>query len=134
MNHILGLTTRQLECLRFIVDYMDENIVSPSYGEIAAGMGVASKANASRLLDGLEERGYIGRIRYRVRSISVLKRPPRLDPDPICTTCDDTLMMGDWKTISGVSVCVASRPCPDCKGGAETVKERGQIKIRETVK
>lgn len=70
-----GLTERQRECLLFIIDTVDESGVAPSYDEIMWGLGLRSKSGIHRLVDALEERGFIRRIPARRRAIEVLRRP-----------------------------------------------------------
>jgi len=42
---------------------------------MADALNVASKSNIHRLLDALEERGFIRRLRHRSRAIEVLRMP-----------------------------------------------------------
>jgi len=72
----MGLTPRQKEAFDFIDGYLARTGgVSPSYDEIAEGVGLMSKSGAYRLVRGLKERGFIGQMRGRARSFSILKRP-----------------------------------------------------------
>lgn len=65
-----GLTARQQELLRFIQGYVVEHKgVPPSYEEMTFGIGVASKSGISRLVNGLEERGFVRRLPNRWRSV-----------------------------------------------------------------
>lgn len=67
-----GLTHQQLKALNFIKDYTrDTGGVSPTYQEIATGIGLSSKAGVHRIVNGLEARGRIARSRF-ARSIMVL--------------------------------------------------------------
>ncbi|TKT80011.1 hypothetical protein [Aquamicrobium sp. LC103] len=66
-----GLTHRQREVLEFIRAYCSAHGVTPSYSEIAAALGIASKASIARLIGGLVERGFIDRIPHRPRSIVI---------------------------------------------------------------
>jgi SOS-response transcriptional repressor LexA len=68
-----GLTERQSDALSFIERYVDERGFSPSYEEIAQGLGLASKGRIHGLISGLEERGAIGRQPDRARSIQVVE-------------------------------------------------------------
>lgn len=70
-----GLTVRQRQVLDFILDYQMKRGVAPSYGEIADGVGLASKQGPHRIVSALEERGYISRLPGRARSIVVLGAP-----------------------------------------------------------
>lgn len=71
------LTKRQRDVLTFIATYQRKTGgVSPSTADIAAGIGVVSKGNATAYLDALEERGFIRRLANRSRAIEILKPVP----------------------------------------------------------
>lgn len=73
---VAGLTVRQREVLVFIIEYQKKNGgVSPTYDEIADGVGLGSKSGAKRIVKGLEEREFIACIPNRARSIVVLRGP-----------------------------------------------------------
>lgn len=63
-----GLTTRQRELLA----YLKERETCPSFEEMQAALGLHSKSGVHRLLQALEERGYIRRQYHRARSIEVV--------------------------------------------------------------
>ena len=68
------MTPRQRDLLAFIASYQNANSgVSPSVDEMAAALGLAGKANVVRLLDVLQERGFIHRLKGRARAIEVLR-------------------------------------------------------------
>ena len=69
------LTARERECLQLICIRLDRAGVAPSFAEMMAGLGLASKSGVHRLISGLEDKGYIRRLRGRERAIDVLKRP-----------------------------------------------------------
>jgi len=69
------LTARERECLQLICARLDRDGVAPSFAEMMAGLGLASKSGVHRLISGLEDKGYIRRLRGRERAIDVLKRP-----------------------------------------------------------
>ncbi|WP_049976334.1 LexA family transcriptional regulator [Azospirillum sp. B506] len=70
---VTGLTPRQRKLLDFIDQYQrDHRGDSPSFAEMAAGIGLASKAPVHRLLEGMEERGAIVRDRRRARAIRIV--------------------------------------------------------------
>lgn len=66
-----GLTRAQAELLSFL----KRTPVTPSYVEMQQYLGLASKSGVHRLIEGLEERGFIERIRHRARAIRVLDKP-----------------------------------------------------------
>jgi repressor LexA len=69
------LTPRQHECWTFLASYTREHGYAPSFEEIAGAMDLASKSNVHRLLAGLEERGFIRRLRNRQRAIEIIRTP-----------------------------------------------------------
>lgn len=71
-----GLTARQREALAYIEDYISALGVSPSFSDIATGTGLSSKSGVARIVDALVERGYITRLPYRTRSISLIEARP----------------------------------------------------------
>jgi SOS-response transcriptional repressor LexA len=67
-------TQRQGDVLRFIAGYQEAHGgVSPSFEEIAAALGLKGKSCAHWMLDALEERGHVRRLRNRARAIEVLR-------------------------------------------------------------
>ncbi len=71
---MISVTRSQREILRFIVGYQAAHGgVSPSHGDICAGLGYASKSTVNRLLQGIEARGMMRRLRHRERAIEVLE-------------------------------------------------------------
>jgi SOS-response transcriptional repressor LexA len=73
---VIGLTPRQRELLA----YLSERELCPSYAEIGNALGIGHKSAVISLLNGLEERGYIRRLKNRARAIEVLHpaKPLRL--------------------------------------------------------
>ena len=72
------LTQRQLQLLKFIQDYVREHDVSPSFEEMRSALKLKSKSGIHRLIQALEERGFIRRLAYRARALEVVK----LNPEP----------------------------------------------------
>ena len=66
------LTVRQHDTLAFIKAFDAANGVSPTFQEIAEGIGLRSKSGVHRLVSGLEERGFIRRLHYRERAIEII--------------------------------------------------------------
>ena len=65
---------RQADLLRYIAGYVEAHGgLSPSYREMAAGVGVASSSAVHSLLNGLEARGRVRRLPYRARAIELLE-------------------------------------------------------------
>lgn len=69
------LTPRQHEAWIFLAAYTREHGYAPSFEEIGAALNLASKSGVSRLVCGLEERGFIRRLPHRARAIEILRMP-----------------------------------------------------------
>jgi SOS-response transcriptional repressor LexA len=72
---VISLTERQQDALRFIIGFKEAHGHSPSYVEIANGIGLngdSSKSQIHRLISGLCERGAIRRKWCAAREIEVL--------------------------------------------------------------
>lgn len=71
----MSLTRKQSELLAYITDRLLIDNVSPSFGEMAKAVGLKSKSGVHRLINALEERGFIRRLHYRARALEVLRQP-----------------------------------------------------------
>jgi repressor LexA len=71
-RQIAGITERQRDLLIFIREYEAKNGFSPSFTEMASGIGIIAKSGVARLVDGLEERGVIRRLKDKNRSVSIV--------------------------------------------------------------
>lgn len=69
------LTTKQSQLLSFINDRLQDSGVSPSFDEMKDALGLKSKSGVHRLINALEERGFIKRMANRARALEVLKLP-----------------------------------------------------------
>ena len=70
------LTKRQLEVFEFIdAEITRTGGTSPSFDEIKDHHRLKSKSGVSRILDGLEARGFIRREKHVKRAITILRRP-----------------------------------------------------------
>lgn len=69
------LTRKQFELLVYINDYLNRHGVSPSFDEMKDALDLKSKSGIHRLITGLEERGFIRRLRHRARALEVLRLP-----------------------------------------------------------
>jgi SOS-response transcriptional repressor LexA len=67
------LTAQQSRLLDYLVSR--DGPVGPSFEEMADAIGLRSKSGVHRLVQGLEERGFIRRIGHRARSIEVIRFP-----------------------------------------------------------
>ena len=69
------LTKKQNELLIYINQNLRETGVAPSYEEMREALDLRSKSGIHRLINALEERGFIRRLPHRARAIEVTKLP-----------------------------------------------------------
>lgn len=74
------LTARQTDLLKFLESHVGD--VAPTFEEMAKAVDLKSKSGIHRLLDALEERGYIRRLRNRARAVEVLRASKARDGWP----------------------------------------------------
>ena len=67
----MALTKRQKEVLDFIVEFLKNQEYSPSFEEIAEGMGLASIATVHKHLTALEAKGYLKRSFNQSRALEL---------------------------------------------------------------
>lgn len=79
-NSLMAITRRQKEVLDFISSFTQRNGYSPSYEEIAHGLGLRSLATVHKHITNLHNKGLLQRAHNRSRSIDVL--PPRAKAKP----------------------------------------------------
>lgn len=68
----MAITRRQKEVLDFLSGFTSSNGYSPSYEEIATGLGLNSLATVHKHITNLQEKGLLQRAHNRSRSIDVL--------------------------------------------------------------
>ena len=68
----MALTRRQKEVLDFLESFVSRNGYSPSFEEIARGMGLKSLATVHKHISNLERKGLLDREHNRSRSIDIL--------------------------------------------------------------
>jgi repressor LexA len=74
----MAITRRQKEVLDFLSGFTSRNGYSPSYEEIASGLGLSSLATVHKHVTNLQNKGMLQRAHNRSRSIDVLpQRGPR---------------------------------------------------------
>ena len=69
------LTKKQNELLIYINQNLRETGVAPSYEEMREALDLRSKSGIHRLINALEERGFIRRLPHRARAIEITKLP-----------------------------------------------------------
>jgi repressor LexA len=70
----MALTRRQKEVMDFLSQFIQKNGFSPSYEEIAAGLGLASLATVHKHIQALESKQYLRRSYNHSRSLEVAER------------------------------------------------------------
>jgi len=70
----LGVTPKQHRLLQFLRERESLGLPRPSLDEMAAAIGLKARSAAHRLVERLEERGYVRRIGARQRSVHVIYR------------------------------------------------------------
>ncbi|MGA8937917.1 MAG: S24 family peptidase, partial [Acidobacteriaceae bacterium] len=74
----MAITRRQKEVIDFLSSFTARNGYSPSYEEIAAGLGLSSLATVHKHVTNLQNKGLLQRTHNRSRSIDVIpQRAPR---------------------------------------------------------
>lgn len=68
---MMGLTPRQADCLRVIRERLTQSGVPPTYDEMCLQLGMASKSNVARLVDGLVARGHLRRLPNHARGLAL---------------------------------------------------------------
>lgn len=71
------LTRKQHDLLVFIQSRLAVDGVSPSFEEMKEALELRSKSGVHRLINALEERGFIRRLPNRARALEILKVPDR---------------------------------------------------------
>jgi len=72
------LTKKQRDLLLFIHGRLQKEAIPPSYDEMKDALGLHSKSGIHRLVNALEERGFLKRLPYRARAIEILRLPEAL--------------------------------------------------------
>lgn len=75
------LTKKQHTLLMLIHDRLKEDGVAPSFEEMKVALELKSKSGIHRLINALEERGFIRRLPNRARALEVIKLPEDEEPE-----------------------------------------------------
>ena len=68
----MGVTMRQSSVLEFVTEHCQKFGFSPSYQEIGDHLGIVSKSGVKRIIDALVERGHLGILPRKARSLVVI--------------------------------------------------------------
>lgn len=88
------LTAKQSQLLEFIHGRLQESGVSPSFDEMKDALGLKSKSGVHRLINALEERGFIKRLANRARALEVLKLPESIGQK--VSSVSDNVVLGQF--------------------------------------
>lgn len=69
------MTPRQRDALDTIKSFKEKFGYPPSMRELVAAMNLKSTSEAHRLIKGLEQRGYLRRLRNRSRAMEIVETP-----------------------------------------------------------
>lgn len=91
------LTPRMRQVYDAVARYQRQHGYAPTYAEIMAACGLASKGSAHQLVGKLVERGYLRRLPHKARGIKIApNRPPGPDsiaiPATRCPDCGDQIV------------------------------------------
>lgn len=90
------LTRKQHELLSFINDRLVTSGVSPSFEEMKEALALKSKSGVHRLINALEERGFIRRLPNRARALEVVKIPELAPARAARTAATDNVVRPDF--------------------------------------
>ena len=103
----MALTKRQKQVLDFIADFVERNGYSPSYEELAEGLGLASLATVHKHVLALETKEYLSRSFNQSRSLEVApkylaEQRQYQRPGPASVTMSEVPLLG--KIAAGTPV------------------------------
>ena len=75
------LTRKQKQLLVFINERVKTGEIAPSFEEMKHALGLKSKSGIHRLINALEERGFIRRLPHKARAIEVIKIPTSMEQE-----------------------------------------------------
>lgn len=102
------LTRKQYELLVYIDRHLKQTGFSPSFEEMKEALNLKSKSGIHRLIEALEERGYLGRRHHRARALEVLRLPENMaqaaaEPEADAAGFSPNVIRGDFTPkLSGV--------------------------------
>ena len=88
------LTKKQKNLLLFINKKLRSSGISPSYEEMKVSLNLKSKSGIHRLINALEERGFIRRLAHKARALEVLKLPETASANDIYNNFSPSIIKG----------------------------------------
>jgi len=67
------LTKKQKELFDYLIKYISENSISPSFEEMKTAINLKSKSGIHRLITSLEQRGFIKRLKHKARAMEITR-------------------------------------------------------------
>lgn len=102
------LTSKQHELLMFINERIREGGVSPSFDEMKDALDLKSKSGIHRLINALEERGFIRRLPNRARALEVLRLPETMAQNGRSRGFSPNVIEGSRSPFTGISAPAAA--------------------------
>jgi repressor LexA len=99
---MIGLTQTQFKCLNFIRAHVAAHGFSPTYDEIRIQLRLSSTSIVARMVDALEERGYLRRAKSGVRSIQLIEPQNLHAADCVCLACYELRYQTKLKIVQGL--------------------------------
>lgn len=97
------MTQRQLDLLRYLRAYMvAHDGVAPSFEEMRTALSLASRSGVHRLLQELEDQGFIRRVRAKARRIDLIDKEP---PSAITAVRRTPFALGDVRDCDLLTEC-----------------------------
>ena len=88
------LTKKQKNLLLFINKKLRSTGISPSYEEMKASLNLKSKSGIHRLINALEERGFVRRLPHKARALEVVKLPETASANDIYNSFSPSVIKG----------------------------------------
>ena len=88
------LTKKQKNLLLFINKKLRSSGISPSYEEMKESLNLKSKSGIHRLINALEERGFIRRLAHKARALEVIKLPEAASANDIYNSFSPSVIKG----------------------------------------
>jgi len=85
------LTRKQSDLLQFIERHLADHGIAPSFEEMKEAVNLQSKSGIHRLINGLEERGFIRRLPHRARALEVIR--PQENQKPLLSNAINSQMI-----------------------------------------
>lgn len=79
----MSLTKKQKELLDYVKQFIDEKGYSPSYREMAVGLGISSVSTVAKHVDNLMVNGYLVKTEGGIRNVEVAGAESKITVDVV---------------------------------------------------